>query len=214
MIGSNLLRYQDDQKYCIFDFETSGLNLYHSLPWQLSYAICTNKTIEKTVTRYPFYKNLKVSDEAARITRFDKKHYLGVAEDPVLILKDFEDIAMDSSIKPLGHNICGFDAYIWQTMRRLQGKSTDWSFISRMIDTLALSRAYRNNITPDLTNFTAWQYKILNMPGSRKKGMGASLGAMAREFQIPYDEQFAHDASYDINVNFEVFKSLIWKMEV
>lgn len=213
MIGADLLRYADNQRYVIADFETEGLSLFHSRPWQLSYAICTNKTIEKIVTKYPLYKDINVSDEAARVTRFDKKRYLEIGEDPVKILTDFEDIALDPSISTVFHNGLGFDAYIWQTMRRLQGKPLDWSYVNNMVDTLCLSRAYRYSIQPDRQNFLSWQYKMLTMR-SRQKGMGASLGAMCREFQIPYDERFAHDAEYDLNVTHQVFGKLIWALEV
>lgn len=213
MIGASLLRYQDNQRYCIADFETEGLSLTRSRPWQLSYAICTNRHIEKIVTRYPLYEDLNVSDEAARVTRFDKKAYLAQAEDPIKVLADFEEVAMDSSVCTIMHNGLGFDGYVWQTMRRLQGKPLDWSFIPRLIDTLCLSRAYRFQIAPDLKAFTAWQYKMLTIR-SKAKGMGASLGAMAREFQIDYDERYAHDSEYDLKVTHEVFKKLIWCLEV
>lgn len=213
MIGSDLLRYQDNQRYVIADFETEGLSLHHSRPWQLSYAICTNRQIESIVTKYPLYKDINVSDEAARVTRFDKKRYLEMAEDPVKILADFEAVVTDPSIFTVFHNGLGFDAYVWQTMRRLQGKPTDWTYINRMIDTLCLSRAYRHNMTPDRNDFLAWQYKMLTLR-SRAKGFGASLGAMAREFQIPYDERFAHDSEYDLKITHQVFVKLIWSLEV
>ncbi len=218
MIGSDLLRYADKQRFLIHDFETESLNLFAARPWQLSYALCTNKYIDKVITRYPLYTDINVSDEAARITRFDKKHYLSVGEDPVKVLADFEEIALDPSVLLLGHNVLGYDRYIWRTMRRLQGKPIGDAFNmdinSRLIDTLCLSRAYRHGIVPDLKDYAAWQYKALSIKGTRAKGMGCSLGAMAREFQIPYDERLAHDATYDTNVNFEVFKKLIIAVEV
>jgi DNA polymerase III epsilon subunit-like protein len=213
MIGSELLRYQDHQRYILFDVETEGLNLGRSKPWQISYAICTNKRIESVVTRYPYYKDLNVSPEAAKITRFDHKSYVQASEDPLVILKDFEQIAMDPSYLILGHNILGFDAYMWQNMRHLSGLKTDWSFIDRMVDTLALSRAYRHQIQPDLNNITAWQYKMLTLR-KKGKGFGASLKAMAKEFLIEYDERYSHDAEYDCQVNHQVFQKLIWTIEV
>jgi len=213
MIGSELLRFQDNQKYILFDYETEGLNLFASRPWQLSYAICNSRYIEKVITRYPLFKDINVSDDAARITRFDKKKYLQIGEDPAIVLRDFEELAMDPNYLLLGHNLMGFDNYVWQTLCRLQGKSIDWSFVARVVDTLCLSRAYRHQIAPDLKDFTAWQYKMLTLR-TKGKGFGASLGAMAREFQIPYDERLAHDATYDCNINHKVFQKLIWSVEV
>lgn len=213
MIGSELLRYQNDQKYLLIDTETEGLNLFASRPWQIAYTICTNKEIGKVNIRYPLWEDLKVSDEAARITRFNKQNYLSLAEKPEDILKDFEQLLLDPSYTIIGHNLLGFDIYILETLRRLTGRVTDWSYLPRIVDTLCLSRAYRHNIVPDLKNFTAWQYKMLTMR-MKGKGFGASLGAMAREFKIDYNERLAHDAEYDCSINHQVFQKLLWAVEV
>ncbi len=213
MIGADLLRYQDQQRYLLLDCETESLNLARTRPWQIAYAICSNKGVESVNVRYPFWADLSVSDEAARITRFDKADYLARAEDPSTILTDLETLLLDPSYLILGHNILGFDHYVLATWRRLCGRPTDWSWVPRTIDTLCLSRAYRFQIAPDRTDLLSWQYKMLTIR-SKAKGMGASLGAMAREFGIEYDERRAHDAQYDTTVNHEVFKRLIWEVEV
>ncbi len=213
MIGSSLLRYRDDQKYLLLDGESNGLNLHASQPWQIAYAICTNKQIEATVVRYPKWPDFVMSDEAAQVTRFDMKDYLSRAEDPNDVLTDFEALLFDPQYLILGHNLLGFDAYLIQTWRRLCDRKEDWSFVPRIIDTLCLSRAYRFGIAPDHENLIAWQYKMLTIR-SKAKGMGASLGAMAREFQIEYDERKAHGALYDIEVNHKVFSRLIWEVEI
>lgn len=213
MIGSSLLRYQDNQKYLIFDTETEGLNLARARPWQIAYATYNNKGVEKIIVKYPFWKDINVSSEAAYVTRFNKNEYLALAEDPKVILKEFEEIAMDPNILICGHNILGFDIYVWKNLKTLCGQQIDWSFMSRMVDTLCLSRAYRHNIKPDLENFIIWQYKMLTLKKGGK-GFGASLGAMAREFEIGYNEKLAHDAKYDCDVNYKVFKKLIWSIEV
>lgn len=193
--------------------ETEGLNLGRSRPWQVAYAICTIKGIESVHVRYPLWPDINVNEEAARITRFDKALYLARAEPADKVLADFEQIALDPSYLLLGHNLLGYDVYPWQTWRRLCGRPEDWSFVSRIVDTLCLSRAYRFQITPDHSDLLAWQYKMLTVR-SKAKGMGASLGSMAKAFDIPYDERMAHDAGYDTRVNHDVFKRLIWEVEV
>ncbi len=213
MIGSNLLRYRDNQRYLLLDGESNGLNLHSSQPWQIAYSICTNKQIEATVVRYPKWPDFVMSDEAAQVTRFDMKDYLSRAEDANEVLTDFEKLLFDPQYLILGHNLLGFDAYLIQTWRRLCGRSEDWSFVPRIIDTLCLSRAYRFNIQPDHDNLLAWQYKMLTIR-SKAKGMGASLGAMAREFGIEYDERRAHSAAYDISINHQVATKLFWSVEI
>lgn len=213
MIGSSLLRYQDNQKYILWDVETEGLNLARARPWQIAYAVCSNKGIESINVRYPLWNDLAVSDEAAKVTRFDMKNYLQLAEPADVVLKDFESLIYDPAYLNLGHNIIGYDHYVLRTWRALCGRTLDWSPISRAIDTLCLARAYRFGIMPDRSNLLAWQYKMLTIR-SKAKGMGASLGAMAREFSIDYDERQAHDAKYDCQVNHGVFNRLIWQVEV
>ncbi len=214
MIGSDLLRYQDNQRFLCWDVETEGLSLTRARPWQIAYAICTIKGIESINVRYPLWEDLSVSEEAARVTRFDMKDYRARAEPADEVLKDFESILFDPSIMSLGHNLLGFDVYVVNTWRRLCGQKTDWSFVPRVVDTLALSRAYRYGHAPDRSNPLAWQYKMLGIRGTRAKGMGCSLGAMAREFGVEYDERQAHNASYDCHVNHAVFNKLAWSVEV
>lgn len=214
MIGSQLLRYQDNQRYLCFDIESNGLNLAASKPWQLAYAICTNRHIEATVVRHIAWPDLEMSEDAARVNRFDRKKYESLAEDAKDVWKDFGPLLEDENLLIVGHNLYGFDCYVVNTWRRLMGLPVDWSFMPRIVDTLCLARAYRHGLVPDLKDFAAWQYKTLSIKGSRAKGMGCSLGAMAREFQIPYDERLAHEASYDIGINHEVLKKLLWSVEV
>lgn len=214
MIGADLLRYQDDQRFLIIDGESNGLNLHASQCWQIAYSICTLTSIEATVVRYPKWPDMVMSDEAARVTRFDMKDYLSRAEDPNAVLTDFEKLLYDPQYLIVAHNGLGFDAYLIQTWRRLCGREVDWSFVERMIDTLALSRAYRHQHTPDRDNPLAWQYKMLSIRGTRTKGMGCSLGAMAREFGVEYDERRAHSADYDIDVTHKVLNKLVWSLEV
>jgi hypothetical protein len=44
--------------------------------------------------------------------------------------------------------------------------------------------------------------------------MKCKLSDLAKEFDIPHDIEKMHDASYDIFINQEVFKQLIYKIEV
>lgn len=214
MIGSELIRYAENRRFVVWDLETESLNLRAARPWQIAYAICTIKGIESTHVHYPLWPDLAMSADAAEITRFDMKDYLSRAEPADKILAAFEEVVTDSSVWNVGHNIVSYDAYVLDTWRRLTGRPTDWSLLNRSVDTLALSRAYRYQQTPDRTNLLAWQYRMLSMRGSRAKGMGCSLGAMAREFGVEYDERRAHSADYDIAINWQVATKLFWAVEV
>ena len=75
----DLLRFKFDQKYIIFDTETEGLNLVSSKPWQLAWIEAKGKKIVKKQNRFLKWDDLNVSDDAARITGFNKKEYLSKA---------------------------------------------------------------------------------------------------------------------------------------
>ena len=42
---NSLLRFKTNQKYIVFDFETEGLNLRYSKPWQLGFIVAQNKKL-------------------------------------------------------------------------------------------------------------------------------------------------------------------------
>ena len=42
---NSLLRFKKNQKYIVFDFETEGLNLRYSRPWQLGFIEVEGKSI-------------------------------------------------------------------------------------------------------------------------------------------------------------------------
>ncbi len=211
MIGSDLLRYQPDQRYLIFDEETEGLHLKRSRIWQLAYAICTLKEIESIVVRHIYWKDLNVSPGAARVTRFNKQHYLSVAEPPEKVFADFDPLLNDPTMIPVYHNGLGLDVYPWDTLRAALGHPSSWEYLHRSLDTNALGKAYRKGFKPEGDRL-AFQYKCLQY--REKKSLKTSLGALAKEFKVPYDERYAHDAGYDIRVNHGVLKELIGRVEI
>ncbi len=211
MIGENLLRYKYNQKFIVADVETEGLNLATTRAWQLSYAICNYKEIESINIRHLNWPNLLVSNEAAFVTRFNMHHHLSIAEDPKDVLLDFEKILYDPQYIIVGHNWLGFDCFVLNSMRKRIGLKSDWSYLSRVIDTHALSKAFQKGWVPDKENLLSWQYKMINY---REQGLKSSLGYMAKKFEIDYDEKQAHDAKYDTIINFNVLKKLIKEVEI
>lgn len=210
MIENDLLRHSKNQKYLIFDFETEGLNLVYSRPWQLAWSITEGRNIKKSFNKYIWWDDLNVSKEAAEATRFDYEDYRKKAEDPKGVLNLFDKYLLDKDYIVLGHNILGFDVFIYRVLRRYLGEKSNYSdFINRCIDTLAYSRAYKLGINPEPT--VLWQYKMLD---TYKKRMGTSLQAMCKEFDIDFDFRMLHDAYYDIEKNFEVFWELLYKLEI
>jgi hypothetical protein len=211
MLGTELLRYQDNQKYLGVDLETEGLSLGFSRPWELSFATFTNKTIEKSEVYYIRWPNLNVSEAAARVTRFDRKKYEALARDPKEVLDIFETYLYDSQYRILFQNGLFFDIYIHNLWRKALGLTIDYSYLPRCIDLIALSKAYKKGWKPDLTNFATWQYKVLNW---REKGLRTSLTTIGKELGIETDYESLHEAGNDVKLMIEIFWKLIWYIDI
>lgn len=209
MLGSTLKRYQPDRKYICADFETEGLNLFYSRPWQLAYVICDSKNIVESRTEYIFWPDLNISREAMIKTRFNQAEYKANARPPQDVLAELESKLYDQSLDVVGHNFF-FDGYIHNTMRRIMGKTPDWSWMNRLVDTLALSRGFRLGIQPDLNNFLSWQYKMISIRNGKLK---TRLGQICQDLNIDFNENEAHRADYDVSKNRQLYEALKWKME-
>lgn len=217
MIGANLLKYNYTQKYNLFDVETGGLNLISSIPTQVSWMIFSLKEQFELHDHYIYWpkSELPMSKGAAAVTRFNYDIYKERAEDPKKILEKFEDYLYSRDYKIVGHNILGYDTMIINAWRRKLGLKPRYDYIlGRTYDTLALSKAMKLDIKPDLTSdeaFLAWQYKIL---GIIKRGLRTSISNMLKEFNIQFNENELHNAGVDIIKNAEIFKKLIAVYEI
>lgn len=208
MIGSQLLRFKKDQIYNCLDFETEGLNLHFSRPWQLSYTVFRLNEILDQKTYYIWYKDLKVSAKAAQITGFDYNKYKSAAISPKEIFDEISPIIDDPEVITSAHNLFHYDAHIYNNFRRSLGLGESNDYLSRAIDTLALSIAYKNGIKFS-GDFYSWQYKMLS---NRTKG--TSLSVIAKDFGIQIDESKLHDAGADTEILVEILKKLIWSIEI
>ena len=213
-MNEELLRFNKKQKYLIFDFETCNLNLAspQNKPWQLGFLVIENDQVKESCDYWLKWDDLQMSEGARRITGWTEKTYQSKAVDPVKPLEHFERYLYDDSYLKVGHNILGFDVYIHNIYRKLCGKQADYSYINNCIDTLCLAKGIKKNIKfQHRDNFIAWQYK-LNSFFERK--LRASLTQCCKDYQIDFDPKKLHDALYDIEKNYEVFKKMIWEIEI
>lgn len=211
MLGNHLIRYSDDQLYIGSDKETNSLNLRRALPWELSFAIFTNKGIRKQETHYIRWPNYVMSDDAARITRFDRKRYEELAEDPVKVLDNYEQYLYDSRYKIVMQNGLFYDIYVHRNWREAVGRKEDYSYLSRYIDTIALTKAIQKGWKPDMSNFLAWQHKVMN---HREKSLKSSLEFAGKLFQVDHDYNTLHAAGSDVELMVKIFGKQIWQIEV
>ena len=208
----DLLRFKFDQKYIIFDTETEGLNLVSSKPWQLAWIEATGKKITKKQNRFLMWDDLNVSEGAAKITGFNKKDYLSKAEDPAVVLKEFMDLISQNDVIVVGQNILGYDLYMLGVIARNLNIKIDYSFAKRCFDTKAIATAIaKDNKNPSKQDFLSWQLRYLNY---RERGLKTSQKFLLQHYEIDFDEKKLHDALYDIEMNFKVFRKQLFDLEI
>ena len=210
----NLLRFKKDQKYVFFDFETCGLNLgsLRNKPWQLAFIVVADGRVVDEADYWLKWDNLRVSAGAAKVTGWTQKKYDEKAVDPQRPLDHFEKYLYDDDYIKGGHNLLGFDIYMHGICRRLLGRQPDYSYLNKLVDTLCLARAINNNIEINPSdNLLEWQYKMISL---RKAKGRNKLIDLCKQYDVKFNAKKLHDALYDIQKNYEVFKKLIWNIEV
>lgn len=211
MVGENSLRY-DNRPIAVIDFETESINLATARPWQASWIIIENGKVTEEHDYFPWWSDLKISEGAARVTRFNFADYQAKSTNSWEVLEKLESYLYSDKYLIIGQNVLGFDTMIHQVFRRALGKKPDYSFLPRTIDTLALGRAYKYGIKkPQDKNLLAWQYSMLSKHG---RGVKCGLSALAKEFDIPVDENKTHDGLYDVKLNYLVYKALIKALDI
>ena len=157
---NNLLRFNSRQKYIIMDFETEGLSLALTKPWQLSWLVYEDNKIVKNEDHFLYWKDLNISADAARITRFDYNLWKEKAKDPATVLKEFESYIYNPDYLIVGANLFGFDLYVHNTMRRYLGLKSDFSYLDRVLDIQCIQKGIYLGLKSVPENRTAWQYQM------------------------------------------------------
>jgi DNA polymerase III alpha subunit (gram-positive type) len=198
-----MLKY--DQKYLCWDCETEGLNLHSSRPWQLAWIVCEGNRIIEKHDRYIDFKNLDVPEVVQKLTGFNWSEYLAKKENPKNVWSDFKKYLFDPQYKIVGQNLLGFDVYMIAELQRILGEKPDYSYLTRVYDTVALGRAYREELQKPKGDFLSWQYKVIHDRSLKAK---ASQNQLLKYFGIDFDESKLHNAMYDIEMCFKVFLEL------
>lgn len=212
-MDEHLLRFDKDKTLVFIDCETLNLclNKSHNLPWQVSMIKVQG---DRGVSQKDFFikwdTNLKISEDAARITRYSQskidKH--GLPPDEVFpTIQDW----LDNSDYVVGHNILGFDIYLIKDLYEAHG--ADWKhLVNKVIDTNCVARGIKMGLQyrPE-SDFTSYQYRVYH---TRKKGLKSSLTALGKEFSIDHDYENLHNAIVDLELNIKVWNKLKWQLEI
>ena len=207
---NGLLKHNINQKYVVFDTETEGLSLTSSRPWQLSWIVCQGENILEQHDEFILFGDLDMSEDAARITNFNKSVYLQSAKDPLEVWQKFAPYLYDEKNILVGQNLLGYDIYILNVLMNHLGMKNNWSFLPRIVDTKALATALFKDIKLSGDRLS-WQMKLMNF---REKGLKTSQGFLLKHFGIDHDPSKLHNAMYDITMNYKIFRKLIMGVDV
>jgi len=209
-MNEHLLRMKKDTKFCVFDFEAEDLNLYSAKPFQFACVVGTQNRIIRRHNLFIKWDNFNISREAEMITRFDYQQWQRDAQDArqvfELINKEFEEADWIG-----GHNLLGYDIHVYRrACERLGLKPV--AIERKLIDTMACGKGIKfERLYKPEENFLKYQIRMAN-ERSPKKGF-ATLAAFAKLYDIPTDENSLHDALYDVGINYEVLKKMLWQIE-
>lgn len=147
---------------------------------------------------------LKISDDAARITRYSQLTMNERGLPPEEVFPTIEDW-LDNCDYIIGHNILHFDLYLIKDFYNKFGK--DYRHLTKkIIDTNSLSKGIKFGIAyKSFENLTEYQYR---MSSTIRKGVKTNLLAMGKDFDIDHDYDNLHNALVDLELNLKVWNKL------
>lgn len=213
MLSKDLLRFNKKQKYCLFDFESRNLSLIGydtNYPWQCSYIIFDQNRVYDEKDYYVNW-GCPPSPEIQKMTGYSQRRMDEEGRDPLEVYKEFSQALRNPEYIVVGHNVLGFDIHLEKNWSKEVGIPHKYDYLNRLVDTLALAKAYRFDKKINRESFLSFQFKMDKL---FKRGQKCKLSDLADEFGIDYDKSRLHDSSYDIRLNIQVFKQLIYKVEI
>ena len=212
-MDGHLIRFDEDKTFVFIDCETENLclNSFNNLPWQIAMIKAKGGQILDSKDYYVGWdRDVNVSVEAARITRFNPVDYDKRKIKFEEIFPTIEDW-LDNADYIVGHNILGFDIYLIKDFYNYVGKDYR-HLMSKIIDTNCIARGIKFELPYRTSeNFLEYQYKLVH---ERRKGIKTNLTALGREFQIEHDYDRLHDALVDLELNLKVWNQLKYQLDM
>lgn len=214
-LGDKLFRFRlnKDLKYIVWDTETESLNLGYSRPWEMAWAVVENGQIKEEFDLFPFIHDLNVGEGAAAVTRFNYDEYKAKSSPAIDCYNSFAKYLYNPDYLIVGQNLLNFDVYMLTNLQKYLGIKPDFSYIDRIYDTKSINFAWQTGSPfPKVkSEITPWMFKNSS---TYKKGIKTSNAAAAKMLEIQYNVNLAHGALFDSKLSNEIFKQLIWKLEV
>jgi DNA polymerase III epsilon subunit-like protein len=211
----NLLRFNGQQKYVVIDVESNGLNLIGSRPYQLSWVVADSRGVISRHDHILKWDGFVMSKEAQRVNRFNWDDYNERARDIGPIYEEFAKYLFDPQYLIVGQNLLGFDIYMIKVIQKALGLPVDFSYLRRLIDTKAIfvgnKKGVDFSVLDNSSDFLAAQFSSTSII---EKGLKSSQGFLLDEYEVPHDKARLHEALYDVEMLFELFKKMLWRIEI
>jgi len=207
-MDNDFFKKSNGKKLVFMDLETFNVNLnfYNNRPWQVGMIrVVENKIQDRFDEMVKWDCGLKISDEAARITRFDQKKFNKLAKPESEIFPTVYEW-LDDCDYIVGHDILGFDMYLIREWCKIYDKPYDHLF-EKSVDTLAIGRGIRSEyyFKKEEEDFFDYQYRLLSY---RSKGIRTSLSELGKYYNINHNYETLHDAINDLELNLKVWNKL------
>jgi DNA polymerase III alpha subunit (gram-positive type) len=204
---------EPDKKYLVYDCETCHLNLaIENYPWQHSWLVCQGNTILEEHNHYIYWPNMKVSEGAARQTRFNPEKVKELSEDPKAVLDKLMSYLYNPEYFIVIANGLRFDIFVIAQHQRYCGVKVDWSYLERVLDPVALMKGVKLNIKKSAEDsLRQYQYRLHNL---RVKGIKTSVSALCKDYDILYDPLLAHDGLNDCKYLLEIWKKSRYSLDI
>lgn len=212
-MDDHLLRFDKEKTLVFFDAETLNLclNFCHNLPWQIGMIkVKGSQRIDDKNFFIKWQTELKISDEAARITRYDHKKVERLGSSPEEIFPTIEEWLNEADYI-VGHNVIAFDLYLVKEYYKYMGKSAEHLF-HKFIDTNAIARGIKMGLPfKSGDDLQEYQYRAYH---KRVKGIKSNLTFLGKEMSIDHDYENLHDALVDLELNLKVWNILKYQIDL
>ncbi len=214
-MDDHLLRYDKEKELVFIDCETMNLclNKCNNLPWQIAMLkVKGDKIIDSRDLYIKWDTDLKISKEAADITRFDPSKLDKLGIEPKQAFDQVNDW-LSNADHIVGHNLLGFDIYILRILyKEFGGTKLLKQIPSKIIDTLSIAKGVKLGLQYNRDDdFLAYQYKMYHII---KKGLKCNLKALGNEHKIEHDYDRLHDALVDLELNLKVWNVFKWQIDI
>lgn len=213
-MDEHLLRFDKSKTFLFVDCETFNLclNYCHNLPWQIAMLKCQGDRIIDSKNAYiKWDTHLKISKDAARITRFDPKNIERNGVRPESFFPTLRDW-LEKSDYIVGHNILGFDLYMLNEYYKFM-KLKPINFIEKAIDTNLLFKGIKTSTLYDAKRETLPEY-MYKLYHKRVKNVKTNLTAAGKDLNIDHDYDSLHNALSDLELNFKVWNKIKFMINI